>query len=171
MPPTRSNIAFSVNDSELREFDRRLARVGKAIDKPTTKRIMRVALKPTLAAVRRNASVGPTRTYQSTARTRGSRKGTPRPSYESRRGGFTRKDARILVVDGQGEEQVRGLVGISKKGDKSGYRTHLITRANLHNHNPNDFLDKSERETETDVQAGFGQGAQEVVEKIILKNQ
>jgi hypothetical protein len=45
-----------------------------------------------------------------------------------RRGGATRKDLRIRTVKGQGKEIGRVLVGVSKKADKVGWRTHFITR-------------------------------------------
>lgn len=162
-----TNTSFSVDDSQLRDFDKRLSRVGKVFDKTTTGKILRVALKPTLAATQRLAPVGQTK--KKSGLTYRSKSGKVKRDGTYDRGGATRRSARIRIVEGVGDETVRGLVGISKSRGKAGWRTHLITRVNAHRRIAIDFLGQAERETQNDVIQNFGRAAEEVVTKTILK--
>ena len=57
----------------------------------------------------------------------------PRSCADSKRSGFerggaTRRDMRILIVPGVGNEVSRAVIGVSQKKGKVGWRTHFITR-------------------------------------------
>lgn len=167
MPYAPSNVSFSLDNAQLLALDKDLAKVGKTFDRSVTGRVLRQALKPTLQAVKRNAPVGKNKARSSA--TRRGRGGKVKRDGTYDRGGATRRDARILIVNGVGTEVVRGLVGISKSRGHVGWRTHLITRANLHRKVADDFLSKSEKETERDVERGFADEATNVVQKVLSK--
>ena len=157
-----SNVRFTFDDAQLRVFDAQLGRVGKVFTKGTSGKILRSALKPTLAAVKRNAPVGKTK-VRSTGKFAG-RSGKLKRDGTYDKGGATRRDARILIVRGGNELETIGLVGISKSRGKVGWRAHLITRPNLNRRVANDFLGKSERETETLVLSNYEQTAVDVIQ-------
>lgn len=144
------NLTF--DGSELRKLSRQLAATGKEFGKPQMKKALKGALKPLLDAARQYVPVG-SRLNRSTATfTRRSGKTVWDGTYD--RGGATRRDLRIRIVEGEGAEVIRGLVGVSKARGRSGFRAHLITRstanrrtqkgANRGSTRANDFLARAE---------------------------
>lgn len=132
-------MALTIDTRTLLDLDRKLAAVGKSFSGPAIKQVLRVAAKPALTALRANAPV---------------RKGPV--SAKRKRTETTRGSARILTVDGRGEEIAAVLVGISKKRGRAGYKAPWQTRGtttrmtrkgyNRGRMSANDYLDRTERQ-------------------------
>lgn len=159
--------------NQLYEFDRTLSRVGRVFDKNTSKRILRIALAPAEAAVKREAPEAQRGSV--TFRTFSTKRGKIKRDGTYDRGGATKRDVRILMVNPVGDESARGLVGVSKKRGKVGWRTLFLTRGTRNRRTrkgwnrgatrADDFLDRGERQSEYLVEREFENGAEALVRK------
>lgn len=158
---------FKLDDRELYQLDRKLARAGAVFTPSLMSRTFRENLKPMLAAAKQFAPVGK-RKNRSTL-TRRTRAGKTKRDGTYDRGGSTRRDLRILVNKGKDKEIVRGLVGVNMKKGHVGWRTHFITRPTRKKPQVNDFLDRAEKATLSEVVNRFGNSAETIVQKVLAK--
>jgi hypothetical protein len=156
--------------NDIRTLAVDLAKAGRALDKQTSGQIMREAAQPMLTATRQEVPVGRIPFFKSAAINRGRLKGSP-GDYTGTyaRGGATRRDLRLKVVDGIGDETARVLIGVDKRSGYVGWRTHFITRATAKDPSVNDFLSRAEGRTIDVVISRIGPAAQIVVRKILAK--
>lgn len=151
-------MQLTVDTSDMRNLDIQMSRIGRAFDRGALTQTGRRAFNPMLVATRQEAPIG-----------RFVRRPVGQTDSTYDRGGATRRDVRFKVVNGQGEEVVRFLVGVSASRGKTGWRTHLITRPNKNRVTPNDFLARAYGRT-IDVSLGrLSQEAQRTVERIISR--
>lgn len=124
---------MSFDASQAAALDRALGRYKQIIPNSAASKGIRKALKPMLEAAKSEVPVG------------GRVSKGKRSEYDQ--GGATRRDLRIRIVKPEGDEAARGLVGVSKKRGKVGWRTHLITRKNKNRKAPDNFLERAYRQT------------------------
>ncbi|MBD2705612.1 hypothetical protein IC229_33700 [Spirosoma sp. BT702] len=156
-------MAIRIDAQQLAQFDKDLAKAGRAFDYNVTATILRKSGKPMLAAAMTLVPIGSTFRYE-----RGRNSGDSSVGGTYDRGGATRRDLRLKVVsDAQGNAVL--LVGVNKNRGHVGWRTHLITRANKNRRTPNDFLGKAESQTIDIVINSFGTDAQEVIRRILKR--
>lgn len=157
-------MQITLNDSELRDLDRRVAESGGAFTPRNVDQILAKAARPVLVVLRTNTPVGKGK-MKSKSRT--NKNGTGDSTYD--RGGATRRDTRIKVIKGAGGEVSAVLIGVSKRRGKVGWRTHFITRGTKRNRR-NDFISRTESQTAGVVQSIFAASASEIVSRILARN-
>ncbi len=160
-------MAAQIDTTQLFALDVRLTQVGRVFDKTLMGQTLKDALKPTLDAAKQEVPVG--QTSRKSSLTFRTRRGKSRRDGTYDKGGATKRDLRIRIVPGVQDEIVRGLVGVSKSRGKVGWRTHLITRKNLHRSAPNDFLARAEQKTSGLVVANMQASAEKIVTKTVLR--
>lgn len=158
------NLTF--DDRALVKLSQDLSKAGKEFNGPPLKAAFRKSLQPVKRLAVQGVPVGKKVRIVS-RRGQTSRRGISVGGNSQDRGGATRRDIRIRIVNGEGDEAMRGLVGVSKRG--VGWRTHLITRANLHRRIPNDFLDRAERLGVPLAVSSLGPSAQAIVKGILRR--
>ncbi|GAB3881278.1 hypothetical protein [Spirosoma agri] len=155
-------MRIQTDSTELYAMDRTLARVGRVFDARLMGKTLKTATQPVLGIARQEVPVG-RRTFRSQL-TRRLRSGKLKRDSTYDKGGATKRSLRILIVPGGPGEVARVLVGASKKRGYAGWRTHWITRPNIHRVGVNDFLARTESRGTPLIEAGIGQIAQAVVE-------
>lgn len=160
-------MRLQTETSELYALDRKLARVGRVFDARLMGRTLKEATKPVLDIARQEVPVGQRKFKSSQTRRLKSGKIKRDSTYD--KGGATRRSLRILIVPGGEGEVARVLIGVSKKRGYVGWRTHLITRPNIHRRGTDDFLGRTESRGTPIIEAGIGAAAQTIVEKELLK--
>ena len=148
---------------DLLALEDRLQSVGKEFSPRVMSRVTKRALEPLLNIAQHEVPES-NNGYESVSLSRNRGR-----SNDYRRGGATKRDLRILMVQGENEEMARGLVGVSKKSGHVGWRTHLITRANKNRRVANDFLARAETQGIPLVIARLGDDARQIVEKMLKK--
>lgn len=123
-----------IDTREIDELSVVMARSAAVLDRQVIKAHLRTALRPMLKAAKAKAPVSG-KQYKNK---RGDVVGAERISLryrknlnpnDYRRGGATKRDLRIKVVDDrENRADVMGLVGVDKRRGKVGWRTHFITR-------------------------------------------
>ncbi|RIV20327.1 hypothetical protein DYU11_19950 [Fibrisoma montanum] len=165
----------TVDTTQLERLDGRLTRAGRFVsDRQVVGRALKKAGEPVLNRLRVNTPVGPGNERISLRRS--TRRGYSSNAY--RQGGATRRDARLKVVAGKGNEVARLLAGIDKRRGKVGWRTPFTTRGTRDRYTKtprryvgrvraNDFLGRTERETLPGFVADYGQTMSDQVERIL----
>ncbi|QHV99223.1 hypothetical protein [Spirosoma endbachense] len=157
----------SIDTRELFVLDRKLARTGRVVDARFMGRTMRVAVKPMLDIAKREVPIGQ-RLFRS-QKVRRLKSGKTKRDGTYDKGGATKRSLRILVVPGSQGEVVRVLVGASKKRGYAGWRTHLITRPNIHRRGVDDFLSRAESQGGALAEASLTTALHAEVEKELVK--
>jgi hypothetical protein len=157
-------MRFTVDTSDMRNLDIQMSRIGRSFDRGALMQTGRRAFNPMVVATRQEAPIGRIK-RSATGRT----KADQRTDGTHDRGGATRRDIRFRVVNGQGEEVVRFLVGVDGRLGHVGWRTHLITRKNVHRLTPDDFLARAYGRT-IDVSLNrLGTEAQWTIERVLRR--
>lgn len=156
-----------IDASELFLHNKKLARAGRVADARFMGRAMRTAVKPMLDIARQQVPIG-RRKFKS-KKFRRLKSGTTKRDSTYDQGGATKRSLRVLVVPGSAGEVDRVLVGVSKKRGFAGWRTHLITRPNIHRHGVDDFLERTESRGVPLVEANISSALKSEVDKELLK--
>lgn len=110
---------ITADTKELEKLEKGLTQFNSILPKGVAAVELRKISRPVLQKVKALVPVGKTKSNDGWGKTRG-------PAY--RRGGATRADARIKVVNPNQGEIARVAVGISKAKGKVGWRTGFLTR-------------------------------------------
>ncbi|UFH52553.1 hypothetical protein [Spirosoma sp. KNUC1025] len=155
-------MQIKVDSSSLKPLMADLRRVGRALDFKTLGAALVGASKPAVRAVQQEAPVGHDGHQRvSLSRSRGRRN-------DYRRGGATRQDVRAKAVDGVGKEEVRVLIGVSKKRGKVGWRTHFITVGTIRMR-ANAFIDRGVNRVIDQVKSSFMGSLITTVQRIVKR--
>lgn len=155
--------------AELRELDLSLAGIGRSFDARTAGATLLNAAKPMLVTTRQEAPVGRVPKFKSATVVRGRRKGQARTNTGSyQRGGATRRDVRLKVVPGVGDEVARVLSGVDKRHGHVGWRAHLGTRG-TRKQRADDWLSRAESRTVDIVISRLGTSAQLIVRRALTR--
>jgi hypothetical protein len=123
------NLSFDM--SEYSKVRRAAKGFATSMDKTALKASMRKALRPMLQHTKITVPIDKrVKKYKRSYLGRARKSNARDKGYD--RGGATKRDLRIKVGDAKGKmswtSEVAGLVGVSKKRTRVGWRTHLITR-------------------------------------------
>ena len=157
-------MQITIDDSQLRAFDRQIAESRGAFTPRNLDGILVKVARPILKVLRSNTPVGKQR---SRGKGRTKADGPGDGTYDH--GGATLRDTRTRIVKGGGDEVSAVIIGVSKRRGKVGWRTRFITRGSKHNRK-NDFIARTERQTEGIPQAIFLEEANKVVSRILTRN-
>lgn len=171
-------MGLKFNTSQLDALSRKLAGAGREFGRPEMSRALKKALGPMLSAAQQTAPVS-RKSIIGHVGTLTSRSGKMRRDGTYDKGGALRRDLRIRVVEGQGSEYIRGLVGVDKRRGHTGWRAVFITRAtayrrtkkgyNRGRNRANDFLDRAERVGLPIAISSLGSDARAIVENIVRR--
>lgn len=155
-------MRLTINDKSFVRLEQELTKAGKVFnEKRLLGNMLRKSLKPMLETNIAEAPRG--KGYE---RVSLRRRGPSANDY--RRGGATKADQRIKIVDGKNGEIVRGLVGTDKSAGHSGWRTVFITLGTRFVR-ANDFIMRSYNRSFGTVKAFFLAESLAIVRKTLKK--
>lgn len=170
-------MGLKFNTSQLEVLSRKLAGAGREFGRPEMSRAMKKALRPMLSAARSAAPVSRKSIIGHGVLT--SKSGKTRRDGTYDKGGALRRDMRIRIVEGQGSEYLRGLVGVDKRRGHVGWRAVFVTRGtvarrtrkgyNRGSNRANYFLDRAERVGMPLAISSLGNDARAIVENIVRR--
>lgn len=122
---------ITVNTDEVKKLERGLSQYQSILPKSVAASALKKATRPMVKMAKAEAPVGKSKNVLG----------------GNSRGGATRRDTRVKVVPVESGEIARLIIGVSKKRDKVGWRTHFITRGFTDRggkrHAANDFLKRA----------------------------
>lgn len=129
---------IKVDTKDLENLAKGLSRFKEIMPNSVANQALRKSVAPMLRATRSEVPVGNIKGGEG--------------YYET--GGTTRRDLRIRIVKGVGEESSRAIIGVSKKKGKVGWRTHFITQGTS-KMEANPFLERAYNSTIEEVKRIF----------------
>lgn len=170
-------MGLTFNTSQIERLSRQLASGGREFGRQEMSRAMKKALGPMLSAAEQGAPVSKLSIIGHGSLT--NKRGVTRRDGTYDKGGALKRDLRIRVVEGQGDEYLRGLVGINKSRGHSGWRAPFTTRGtqmrktkkgyNRGRNQANDFLDRAERIGLPLAISSLGADARTIVENFVKR--
>lgn len=160
-------LELKFNDQALRDLENRLRATGKVFnEKRLVGGILRRSMEPLQQGLQQNAPVWRDPKGGGGGERVSLRQRSNPNSGAYRRGGATRADQRIKIVEGRNGEVVRGLAGTSKGAGRVGWRTRFITLGTKFVR-ANDFITRAFNQRFGDVVALFQAESDKTIKRIL----